>query len=604
MRKLKAVVVLAFLALSMLPMVANIRPAHAAESLRCDDTLKSKFKADDTRVLLVKHFSREEKVGLSGSPAPSPEAPVDMCLVKLLVGPGKAGTAGLKSTSDGIGIEVWLPSPDAWNRIIRVTGSGGFAGGYQSKTDRIGNAGRADPITLAAVAKGYVVSSSDHGHLGQTTSDGSFALDEDGGINTVLWHDFAERSLHELAVKTKGLAAAYYSKPQLYTYWDGFSTGGRQGLKLAQKYPDDFDGILAGAPAINWTRFITAELYPQLVMQKMFAGPIDIAKLNATSAAATAQCGGKELGFLLDPTQCRYDPSHDINVLCSSEILNETPGKSDPATCITLTQAEAVNRIWFGQSSDGSYIDPKMDNGMSAMLSGNHLWWGLTRGTSLARLAGEKPFPIASTMVALELQDARYAQAGLLPDTPSGKGMDRWKMLDYGSLADAYALGLLLQGPFSNINTDDPDLRAFRNSKAKLITYHGWNDDLIMPQGSLNYFNRASASMGGTTRLKEFYRLFMIPGLAHDGTFARAGSVDPVTGQPTDVAKVPLPQPATGRDELFIALRRWVEKGKAPSRIDVRSANGNVTMPLCDYPREPVWNHTGSIGSRESYSCE
>ncbi|NTG90915.1 tannase/feruloyl esterase family alpha/beta hydrolase [Agrobacterium rhizogenes] len=604
MRKLKAVVTLAFLALFMLPIVGNIRPAHAAESLHCDDTLKSKFKADDTRVLLVKHFSREEKISLSGSPEPSPEAYVDMCLVKLLVGPGKAGTAGLKSTSDGIGIEVWLPSPDAWNRIIRVTGSGGFAGGYQSKMDRIGNAGWADPITLAAVAKGYVVSSSDHGHLGQATSDGSFALDEDGGINTVLWHDFAERSLHELAVKTKQLAAVYYGKSHLYVYWDGFSTGGRQGLKLAQKYPDDFDGILAGAPAINWTRFITAELYPQLVMQKMFAGPIDTARLNAVSAAATAQCGGKELGFLLDPTQCRYDPSQDIDVLCSSETLNGAPGKGDAATCITLTQAEAVNRIWFGLSSDGSYIDPKMDNGMSAMLSGSHLWWGLTRGTSLARLAGEKPFPIASTMVALELQDARYAQAGLFPEGPIGKGMDRWKMLDYGSLADAYALGLLLQGPFSNINTDDPDLRAFRNSKAKLITYHGWNDDLIMPQGSLNYFNRASASMGGITRLKEFYRLFMIPGLAHDGTFARAGSIDPVTGQPTDVAKVPLPQSATGRDELFIALRRWVEEGKAPSRMDIRSANGSVTMPLCDYPRKPVWNHTGSIGSRESYSCE
>jgi pimeloyl-ACP methyl ester carboxylesterase len=578
-----------------------------AAPLTCDDTIKTSFKPDDaTSVILVKPFKHGDPIRLENSRAPYPAAPADLCLVKLIVGPGKPGTAGAPSTSAGIGIEVWLPAPERWNEIIRAHGSGGWAGGYQSDLRAIGFRGGADATIVAETAKGYVVSTSDHGHFSRLWSaDGSFAMDENGGINTVLWKDFAERSLHELADKTKALANAYYGRPQRYAYWDGFSTGGRQGLKLAQKYPNDFDGILAGAPAINWSRFVTGELYPQVVMERDLGGPIAAYKLNLVGAAATGSCGGTALGFLLDPTQCRYDPAKDLNVLCSSETADGRAGAGPRGACVTLAEARAIDKIWHGETSDGAYADPAEDNGMSTSVDGaRHLWWGLPRGTSLEILAGRAPFPIASTQVALELQNPAYAQFGPFLHNKTGEGADKWRELDYPGLADAFARGVELQPAFSNINTDDADLKGLRHSGHKVLVYHGWADDFIMAQGTINYFVRASTAMGGDDELKRYFRLFMIPGLAHDSSFSRAGSLDPATAQRTDPAKVPLPQDSTGRDELFMALRNWVENGVVPTRIDIASKNGGVTMPLCAYPTKARHDGSRDVKAAASYDCK
>lgn len=404
---------------------------------------------------------------------------------------------------------------------------------------------------------------------------------EDGSINTVLWHDFAERSMHEMAVKSKALVKSFYGKTQRYAYWDGFSTGGRQGYKIAQKYPGDYDGILAGAPAFNWTRFITAELYPQIVMLRDLGVNIPLTKLRAVNAAAGAVCGGITLGFLLDPLQCRYDPTKDAAALCAGVAGNGgVIGTNPNATCVNLAEANAINKIWYGQTVSGTYPDPQVDNGTNPSLpTGDHLWYGLPRNGSPDGLAGPTAFPIATDMVALELQDPTYA--GPTFTNATGNGQDKWKTLDYAGLAHAYYEGLALQPQFSNINTDNPDLSGARDRDVKVVSYHGLADELIFPMGSINYFNRAAAAMGGISELQKFNRLFLIPGLAHDSTFARTGSIDPATGAFTSVDKVPLPQPSTGRDELFTALRNWVENDQAPNRIDVASANGSVTMPIC-----------------------
>jgi len=133
-------------------------------------------------------------------------------------------------------------------------------------------------------------------------------------------------------------------------------------------------------------------------------------------------------------------------------------------------------------------------------------------------------------------------------------------------------------------------------------------DQLIMPQGSINYFTRASAMMGGNVALQKFDRLFLIPGMSHDGTFSNnnstSGSFDPATGAVTSVNKVPLPQPSTGRDELFEALRDWVEDGNAPVRIDLSSANGSVTMPICMYPLKATYKGSGPVTATASYDCK
>lgn len=577
----------------------------------CDARLAVALRADrDARVLMTQAFKAGEPVALANSPANPPLAPVDLCLVKLLVGPGSAGTEGAPSTSKGIGIEVWLPAAPQWNGIIRAYGSGGWAGGTHADPTRIGRTGAADAVQLGALAKGYAISTSDHGHAGNlaisTNRDASFAMREDGSINTTLWHDFSERSMHEMAVKTKAIVRAYYGRRHAYAYWDGFSTGGRQGYKIAQRYPRDFDGVLAGAPAFNWTRFITAELYPQLVMLRELGGPIAPAKLSALAAAANAACEGAALGFQLDPASCRYDPSRDAGALCAGMAGRGVVGaNADAARCVSLPEADAVNKIWYGQTTDGSHPDPQADNaGGPGLGDARHLWFGLTRGTTLASLAGTPPFPIASTQVALQLQDPRYAQS----DKPylvnaTGSGEDKWKTLDYAGLAYAYQRGLDLQREFSDINTDDPDLSGAKHAGTKVLSYHGLADELIMPQGSANYFARAAARMGGVEALQQFNRLFFIPGLAHDSSFSRAGSIDPATGAATSADKLPLPQPASGRDELFNALRRWVEQGVAPERIEVSSRNGTVSLPLCLHPKKARHDGSGPITAAASYSC-
>ncbi|HEY3263208.1 MAG TPA: tannase/feruloyl esterase family alpha/beta hydrolase [Pseudonocardiaceae bacterium] len=602
---------LALLAAVVAVALLSVQPATAAAAHKgaCDDRIKLSFHPDrQTSVLLVKPFAAGEPVALANTPPtpPPPTAPVDLCLVKLLVGPGNPGTPGAPSTSAGIGIEVWLPTKANWNEIIRTYGSGGWAGGFHTDVTRIGGTGAGNVFHLAAVGKGYVVSTSDHGHNGSNAGggNGSFAMREDGGINTVLWHDFAERSMHELAVKTKALVKAFYGKTQSYAYWDGFSTGGRQGYKIAQKYPDDYDGILAGAPAFNWTRFITAEMYPQTVMLRDLGANLPASKLNAVSAAAGAACGGTTLGFLLDPLLCRYDPTTDAAALCVGTVGHggAVGTNTNASACLSLAEANAVNKIWYGQTATGTYPDPLVDNGTSPTLgSADHLWYGLPRNTSTGVLAGPTAFPIAADMVALELQDPTYARPAFTNAT--GNGMDRWQTLDYAGLAHAYYQGLALQPYFSNINTDNPDLIGARDSGVKVLSYHGLADEFIFVQGSINYFTRAAAAMGGTLELQRFNRLFLIPGFAHDSTFSRAASIDPATGAPTSANKVPLPQPSTGRDELFMALRNWVENGVGPSRIDLASANGSVTLPICSYPRKATYNGTGPVTASSSYSC-
>ena len=571
--------------------------APPSAPLACDDTLKTSFRTDaQTRVLLVKPFKQGDPVALSNTPAtpPAPKAPVDLCLVKLVVGPGSPGNADLPSTSPGIGIELFLPMHANWNNAIRAYGNGGWSGGWHTDTTRIGNFGAGNAMHLAAVAKGYAVSHTDNGH-GRTPyaqRSASFALKEDGTVNTTLWRDFAERSVVEQALKTKAVVRAFYGKAHQRAYFDGFSTGGRQGWKLAQKHPTLYDGILAGAPAFNWTNFITAELYAQVVMQRDLGAPIALTKLNAASAAATSACGGAQLGFLVDPSACRYDPTRDAAILCAqAQGQGVTGTNTDNTKCLTGAEARALNKIWYGQTRDGTAPDPASDNGGdgSALANPNHFWWGLPRGSTLDSLAGAEPFAIATAQVALSLQNVAIAQKGPFIVNPKlGTGADGWKNLDAAALADATMKGRAMQSSFGEINTDSVDLARLRDSGAKVLGYHGWPDNLIPAQGSIHYFTRAAQAMGGTEALQRFNRLYMIPGFAHTGSFDRAGSIDPATGAITDTKKVPLPQSAAGRDELFVALRRWVEEGQAPGRIEIASSDGSVTMPICPHPQKAV----------------
>jgi len=575
-------------------------PAPTPVALSCDNSMKTAFKPDaNTQVVLVQSFKQGDSLALSGTaatPAP-PTAASDLCLVKLVVGPGFSGTTSAPSTSAGIGIEVWLPAPSAWNERIRNLGGGGWAGGTQSLTTQIGNVAAA-----ATAATGYVVGTTDTGH---TVGAGTFAMREDGGINSTLWTDFAERSLNELALKTKALAAAYYLKPQKYAYWQGCSTGGRQGLKMAQEHPEQYDGYIIEAPAINWTRFITNELYPQVVMQRDLGGNLSNAQVGLVSAAAVSACdvvGGQHLGFIPDPRQCRYDPARDASVLCSGVQGSGVVGTSTSAACVSAAQALAVNKFWYGQTADGSAPDPLNDNASnSALASSNQLWWGLSRGANLSLLAGDAasppffgPFPIAADMVALELQDPGYSTPFFVNAT--GSGTNRWRDMTYADLTYARGQGDALQPYFGNINTDNPDLTKLRDKGAKIIHFHGWGDQLISPMGSVNYYTRVANGVGGFAEAQKFDRLYMVPGLGHcGGVGSVSGSGSPVA----DVNSVPLPAP----DQFFNALVGWVESQSAPDQLVLQSANGSVGMPVCPFPKKATYSGTGSVTAAASYTC-
>lgn len=564
-------------------------------ALRCDDSLKAAFKPDpQTSVVAVKAFSKGDTLTHLTPAGPAiATAANDLCMVKLNVGPGHPGPAGAPSTSAGIGIEVWLPEKAHWNGRVHALGGGGWQGGPAGSADMIASG------DAAAVAghEGAVSSTTDTGHA--VMGSGAFAMNPDGSINQTLWTDFASRAIHEQAVKTKALATAYYGSAPKYAYWEGGSTGGRQGLSLALHHPEHFDGVIANYPAIHWTRFITSELYPQLVYQRDLGGqPLSKAQSDLVSNAAIAACdvvGGQHLGYVLDPATCSYDPETDAAVLCTAD-----GGANATAACVSKAQAKAINKIWYGMTADGSAPDPALDNGWGAatstelMGSGNHRWFGLTRGTSFHSpiFVGlgdpDMEFPIASDMVALAVQDAALAGPGFV--NARGNGQSLWKNLSYAQLSAAYDQGVALQAQFGGINTDAANLAAFRQRGGKLLTWHGLADELIVPQGTINYYHRVSAQVGGLAATQDFYRLYLVPGLGH--------------GTPNGTSNPAAVVPNFAPGQMYQALTDWVEHGIAPGAMVLQAAAGGISrsMPACVYPNKPTFV-SGDPAVAASYRC-
>lgn len=583
--------------------------AHAAATLapglaNCSDAGITQLldHAPQVKVVATRTFHKGQPLSLQPQ-ASAPRVERDLCMVKLQVGPGTPGPSGAPSTQAGIGIELWLPAPQAWNGRIHNVGGGGFMGAPSiTATDQLaqGFSGIA-PVSQIANAEGAVSAVTDTGHTtpGQAPPalNGSFLMLPSGAVNTVQWADFSERGIHETTVLTKRLTAAFYGAPARHAYFEGCSTGGRQAHKYAQSFPQDYDGILAGAPAINWTRFITAELYPQVAMQQDGGGPISPAQLNHVSAAAISACdtmlNGQHLGYIADPATCRYNPAKDKTVLCTSSGGTDTSG-----ACVSLAQARTVNKIWFGQTRDGSVPDPARTTGYGAGLADQQLWFGVTRGTSLPRgLANSRdgvalPFPIAANQVALNLHDASLATANFTNAT--GNGQDNWKKLTYADLARAYDQGIAQQQAFARINTDNPDLSAFRDRGGKMMVYHGTSDNVIPLSGTLHYFDALVRHEGGLSQADQFYRLYTVPAMGHcEGV----GSADGIPGV-SPAAAPPLPV----KGQLYQQLVSWVEHQQPPGRIMLANTDKTVEHPLCKFP-SMLHYKGGNVNAGASYDC-
>lgn len=577
--------------------------AAAPSGLSCDDSIKTAFKPDaDTSVLLVKAFKKGDALILSGTPSAStPTAANDVCVVKLNVGPGNPGPADAPSTSPGIGIEVWLPAAAQWNKRVHNVGGGGWAGGPAGSVTALagaagggGPAGQPAPPARIAGEEGAVSGVTDTGH--SITLTGAFAMNPDGTVNTTLWNDFAVRSLYQLAIKSKALATAYYGMAPTRMYWEGGSTGGRQGMKMAQAHPEVYDGMVANYPVVNWSRFIIGSMaWAQVVKQRDLGGVTMTAdQQTLVGNAAINACdlvAGQHMGYIPDPSTCTYDPTKDAAVLCAGAAGNAgVVGTNATSSCVNLAQANAINKVWYGQTRDGSVPDPALDNSWALAPSGNQLWYGIARGTNTLPLFGGSEDFLQFDMVALALQDPTIAGPSFKNAT--GNGAFGYKSLSYAQFAHAWDRGVALDSAFANINTDQPDLSAFAARGGKILTWHGLADVLVPPQNTINYYNRVAAAMGGFPAVQNFYKLYLVPG----------GGRASINGTPNQSAN----PPAVAEGQLYALLTAWVEQGTAaPDSIVVQTPAGAPAVrsrPVCAYPLKAVYG-SGDPNLATSYSC-
>lgn len=587
-------------------------PAVALPPPGCDDSLKTAFKPDaQTTVVSVRSVKKGEKLIAVDSPAPITTA-VDLCLVKLLVGPGftaeKDKTA--RSYSEGIGIEVWLPAPAQWNDRIRNYGGGGWVGGGHRVPDQIGSKVPA----LVNANLGYAVGTTDAGQ--PWSQDGSFTFLSNGQINREGFRDFSWRAMVEQAVKTQALVKLYYGRAQRFAYYDGHSQGGRQGLKVAQEYPELYDGYMIAQPALSIPRFGPTGLYTQVVMKTDLGynatdkprATAFARKINEATARAVAQCDQAKLGFLLDPFSCSYNPARDAAALCAGVAGDGVTGSgADPAVCLSRPEADAINKIWYGATRDGRFDPNQTAAARSGLALGDgQLWWTFTRGTGIGGLATGA----GTDNVAVALQDVRYAaDASVTRAAPilntSTTERNRWTQLSYAGLAEAVDRGMAQQELFSHLATDNPDLRKLRDLGRKVVVYNGLADDAIPPATAVHYLDRVQARMGGHAEVQKFLRMYMVPGMAHSSQ----GRAHTVGGKNNTVPMPMLPgnanqTPTRAQDQMFSALQDWVERGVAPEDMLITSRDGSVSYPVCVYPKKTTWNGTGSAKLASSYTCQ
>ncbi|HEX3766000.1 MAG TPA: tannase/feruloyl esterase family alpha/beta hydrolase [Kofleriaceae bacterium] len=439
--------------------------------------------------------------------------------------------------AQNINIRVGLPLSAADG------GTGGVQGAWNGRTQGLGGGGCAGTLNVApAVNTGYVGSGTDLGHAGGNCEPG---VNADGTYNTQFIEDFIRTAIKQQVLLSKRVADAYYGVKPAFNYWNGCSTGGRQGYLLAQELPGELDGILASAPAIYWTRFQTAQMWGQIAMKDLAGGPISAAKLDQTTASAVAACDaadGVTDGVIDDPRTCTFSATANI---CGAATA--------PATsCLTAAEADAIDRIWDGPRS----------------ADGNRIWFGLDRGTALTGLNGSAPFALGVTQFHWDEHDLGFDWQTV--------GLD-----GYPQVAQDGSRNI------ADVTDTFGNLDAFRRSGGKLLTFVGGNDQLIFPRGVINYYrvmaSRYAHRDGEFDDVQRFYRLFRAPGVGHCG-----GGAGP---QPQD---------------LFGALVSWVEHGAAPQQILATiTTSGAVTRsrPLCPYPQTALYNGSGSTDDAASFHC-
>ena len=491
----------------------------------------------------------------STTPAP---ASTPYCLVKVLVPQA---------------INIWVGLPTTWNGRWQSLGGGGYAGTVS--------------VPTSAVDTGYAGATTDTGH-GLGGFDGSFGCVNScvgnnaanpGSPNVPLQVDFAYRSIHLMAVLGKQLVQLYYGQPQSYSYWNGCSTGGRQGLRMAQDYPADYDGILAGAPAIHWDRFQAGQIWYQVVQLIDNGGPIgggDPNVLNAKQTLATNRAiqvcdalDGVVDGVLTDPRMCSYRAAAD-------PWITRLGCAASDSTCLSPSEASAIDKMWqgpvscapnfFGITGGSCQVPATATRDLSTSPFSQRLWYPNERGTALNGLGGTTPFFIA-------VDQPRF----WVYFDPTWN----WQTLNYNNYLQFFRDTVAQVGPL--MASDNPNLAPFRDRGGKVVIWHGFADQLIVPEGTIDYYKRVTETVAGGNyaTVQQFARFFIAPGVGHCGG-----------------GNGPQPQ------NLFDAVVNWVEKGTVPDSV---TATGKAfpgrSRPLCAYPKHAQYKGQGNTEDAANFEC-
>jgi len=447
------------------------------------------------------------------------------------------------SADSHIEFEVWLPAA-GWNGKYRGLGNGGFAGAI-------------DYGALAnAVTYGYAASGTDTGHKGSAIEAG-WALGHPEKVA-----DFGYRAIHETAEKAKELVKAYYSNGPRRSYFSSCSNGGREALMEAQRYPADYDGILAGAPANYWTHLLTEAVAEVQALSEPGAY-IPVSKLPALQAATLAACDARDGvtdGVIDDPSRCQFDPGQ---LLCKG---------ADSDACLTAPQVAALKKLYAGaRDTAGKQIFPGRVVGGE---TGPNAWadWinGREQNRSLMFAFGTGFF---GNMV--------YENAS-------------W---DYHTFQADRAMKTADDKLARTLNATDPNLKPFRDRGGRLIVYHGWSDAAISPLNSIDYFQAVEKTMG-VKQTDGFVRLYMAPGMTHC-----AGGPGPDNFGQLGVDK------GDAQHSVTKALERWVEDGAAPEAIAATKYKAGPgsdvvrTRPLCPYPQVAKYKGSGSTDDAANFAC-
>lgn len=465
------------------------------------------------------------------------KATIPFCRVALTLKP---------SADSDIRVEVWLPS-GGWNGKFLGVGNGGFAGSI-------------DYAELAeAVSKGYAAAATDTGHEADP-GDARWALNHPEKIA-----DFGFRAIHETASQAKAVIRTFYGDAPRHSYFNSCSDGGREALMEAQRFPNDYEGIVAGSPAAYWTHLLTELIYNMQALETP-ESYIPSAKLRAIENNALSQCDaldGVKDGVIENPTSCQVDLRP---LRCKGAESNE---------CLTQPQLDALAKIYAGpKTASGFQVNPGLLPGGEAEPAGWRAWIAGTRPESSMQFAIGSSF---FKYMVYNDPDWDYRTSTV----------DRNMSLADGKLARM-------------LNATDPNLKKFRARGGKLILYHGWADAAIPPQDTVNYYESIVSRMGEQASAS-FVRLFMAPGMEHCTSYGAGASTGVLNAVPHGDAD----------HDVAAAIERWVEEGIAPERIVAgkpksagKGAELSRTRPLCAWPKTAHYNGNGSTDDAANFTCQ